>query len=271
MKPFQAVIFDMDGVIVDSEPSHERAFLEVMRDLGYGDTHGLRFADYVGRPDEVLWQDFIARHHPPQSNEELLALKTRRVVEIIRRDQPVFAGVVELIEKLAARYVLALASGSERQIVREVLGLKCLGRFFSVSVAGSEVRHGKPAPDIFLRAAEMIRVPPRACCVIEDSKPGIAAGLAAGGRNHVDVGVSVVSRGEGHQISVGRKARVAFHSRKGRQPHGVPSRAGNRPEIAAVGEDDPRRRDIGLAEQPAFRRGLGRDGQEQNRGHKTGD
>jgi len=180
MKPFQAVIFDMDGVIVDSEPSHERAFLEVMRDLGYGDTHGLRFADYVGRPDEVLWQDFIARHHPPQSNEELLALKTRRVVEIIRRDQPVFAGVVELIEKLAARYVLALASGSERQIVREVLGLKCLGRFFSVSVAGSEVRHGKPAPDIFLRAAEMIRVPPRACCVIEDSKPGIAAGLAAG-------------------------------------------------------------------------------------------
>jgi len=50
MKPFQAVIFDMDGVIVDSEPSHERAFLEVMRELGYGDTHGLRFADYVGRP-----------------------------------------------------------------------------------------------------------------------------------------------------------------------------------------------------------------------------
>ena len=148
MKPFQAVIFDMDGVIVDSEPSHERAFLEVMRELGYGDTHGLRFADYVGRPDEVLWQDFIARHHPPQSNEELLALKTRRVVEIIRRDQPVFAGVAELIEQLAARYVLALASGSERQIVREVLGLKGLGRFFSASVAGSEVRHGKPAPDI---------------------------------------------------------------------------------------------------------------------------
>ena len=180
MSQFQAIIFDMDGVIVDSEPVHEHAYLEVVSELGYGDTHGLRFADYVGRSDEVLWQDFIARHHPPQSYEELLALKTRRVVEIIRRDQPVFAGVAELIEKLAARYVLALASGSERLIVREVLELKRLGRFFSASVAGSEIRHGKPAPDIFLRAAELVRVPPQACCVIEDSKPGIAASLAAG-------------------------------------------------------------------------------------------
>ena len=180
MKPFQAVIFDMDGVIVDSEPSHERAYLEVVRELGYGDTHGLRFADYVGRSDEVLWQDFIARHSPAQSYEDLLALKTRRVVEILRRDQPVFAGVAELIEKLAARYTLALASGSERPIVQEVLQLKRLGQFFSATVAGSEIRHGKPAPDIFLRAAELLQVPPQACCVIEDSKPGIAASLAAG-------------------------------------------------------------------------------------------
>lgn len=180
MKPFQAVIFDMDGVIVDSEPSHERAYLEVVRELGYGDTHGLRFADYVGRSDEVLWQDFIARHSPAQSYEDLLALKTRRVVEILRRDQPVFAGVADLIEKLAARYALALASGSERPIVQEVLQLKRLGQFFSATVAGSEIRCGKPAPDIFLRAAELLQVPPQACCVIEDSKPGIAASLAAG-------------------------------------------------------------------------------------------
>lgn len=180
MSQFQAIIFDMDGVIVDSEPVHEHAYLEVVRELGYGDTHGLRFADYVGRSDEVLWRDFIARHNPAQSYEELLALKTRCVVEIIRRDQPVFEGVAELIERLAARYVLALASGSERLIVQEVLELKRLGRFFSASVAGSEIRHGKPAPDIFLRAAELVRVPPQACCVIEDSKPGIAASLAAG-------------------------------------------------------------------------------------------
>ena len=179
MNQFKAVIFDMDGVIVDSESRHERAYLEVVRKLGYGNTHGLRFADYVGRSDEELWVDFIARHSPPQPAEELLALKTQCVVEILRREQPVFDGVAELIEKLAARYELALASGSERPVVQEVLKLKHFGRFFSVVVTSSEVKHGKPAPDIFLRAAELLKVAPGSCCVVEDSKPGVAAALAA--------------------------------------------------------------------------------------------
>ena len=71
MNPFRAVIFDMDGVIVDSEPVHERAFGDVLHALGYGPDHGIRFADYVGRSDFVLWQDFVARHQPAQSLEQL--------------------------------------------------------------------------------------------------------------------------------------------------------------------------------------------------------
>jgi HAD superfamily hydrolase (TIGR01509 family) len=180
MKGFHAVIFDMDGVIVDSEPCHERAYMEVVRELGYGDNHGLQFADYVGRSDDDLWVDFIARHKPAQSFEELLALKTQRVVEIIRRDQPVFDGLPQLVEKLSDRYVLGLASGSERPVVEEVLKLKGLGQLFTAVVTSSEVERGKPAPDVFLRTAELLKAPPQACCVIEDSKPGIAAGLAAG-------------------------------------------------------------------------------------------
>src|ERR1035441_4518071 len=179
MNQFKAIIFDMDGVIVDSESRHERAYLDVVRKLGYGDNHDLRFADYVGRSDEELWVDFIARHSPSQPAEELLALKTQCVVEILRREQPLFDGVAELIEQLAARYALALASGSERPIVQEVLKLKRLASFFSVVVTSSEVKHGKPAPDIFLRAAELLKVAPGTCCVVEDSKPGVAAGLAA--------------------------------------------------------------------------------------------
>jgi len=182
MKRFKAVIFDMDGVIVDSESRHERAYLEVVRELGYGDNHGLCFADYVGRSDDTLWLDFIARHKPPQSFEELLALKTQRVVELIRREQPLFEGLPELVGKLAGRYSLALASGSERPIVEEVLRLDSLGRFFSAVVSASEVKHGKPAPDIFLHAAELLKVAPPQCWVVEDSKPGVAAGLAAGMR-----------------------------------------------------------------------------------------
>jgi HAD superfamily hydrolase (TIGR01509 family) len=180
MRPFQAIIFDMDGVIVDSEERHERAFLEVVREIGYGDKLALRFADYIGRSDQVLWVDFVARHQPRQTVKELLVMKRDRMVELIRREQPLFDGLPELIEKLAARYVLGLASGSERQVVAAVLEIERLGRFFGAVVTDSDIPRGKPAPDIFLRAAELLRVSPEACCVIEDSKPGVAAGLAAG-------------------------------------------------------------------------------------------
>jgi len=180
MRQVQAIIFDMDGVIVNSEPRHERAFLEVVREIGYGDKLDMRFADYIGRSDQELWVDFVAKHQPPQPLAELLARKRQRIVDIIRREQPIFDGVPELVEKLAARYALALASGSERPVVDEVLKLKHLGRFFSAVVSGSDIQHGKPAPDIFLRTAELLRVAPGSCCVVEDSKPGVAAGLAAG-------------------------------------------------------------------------------------------
>lgn len=179
---YRAVIFDMDGVIVDSEPRHERAFIDVIEEIGYGDRHGITFAHYVGRSDQELWVDFVAKHNPPHTLEELLARKRRRVVEIIRRDQPLFAGLPELVEKLAARVPLALASGSERQVVDEVLALRNLRRFFSATISGSDIKRGKPAPDIFVRAAELLGVPRNDCWVIEDSKPGVAAARAAGMR-----------------------------------------------------------------------------------------
>ena len=179
---FKAVIFDMDGVIVDSEPRHERAFLEVVREIGYGATHGVRWADWVGRSDHELWLDFVAKHKPAQSLEQLLKLKRDRVLEIIRREQPVFGGLAELVEKLSRVCKLGLASGSERPVVEAVLSLQDLRRFFSATVTASDIKRGKPAPDIFLRAAELLSVAPGDCWVIEDSKPGVAAGLAAGMR-----------------------------------------------------------------------------------------
>src|SRR6516164_8326206 len=102
----RAVIFDMDGVIVDSEPRHERAFIQVARELGYGTNPGIRFADYVGQAVRDLWTDFAARNHLPQTVEELSALKRRRMVEIIRREQPLFKGVPELVQNLAGRFRL---------------------------------------------------------------------------------------------------------------------------------------------------------------------
>jgi beta-phosphoglucomutase len=180
MNEFRAVIFDMDGVIVDSEPRHERAFLDVVTKLGYGSNHGVEFSKYIGKTDREVWLDFVERHQPAHSLDSLLAMKRERVLEILRRDQPLFAGLPELIEKLTGRYRLALASGSEPLVVQEVLKFRGLRQFFSAVTTSSQVKHGKPAPDIFLRSAQLLEVEPRSCWVIEDSKPGVAAGLAAG-------------------------------------------------------------------------------------------
>jgi HAD superfamily hydrolase (TIGR01509 family) len=177
---FQAIIFDMDGVIVDSEPLHERAFREVFEEIGFGQTHGVEFPAYYGRSDVVLWRDFIARHQPPQSFEELLARKEKKFAALLRQEEPIFRGLPELLEKLAARYPLALASGSRHPIIDAVLALRELRRVFRAVVSSEDVAHGKPAPDIFLRTATLLDTAPKDCCVIEDSAMGVEAALAAG-------------------------------------------------------------------------------------------
>jgi HAD superfamily hydrolase (TIGR01509 family) len=176
----KAVIFDMDGVIVDSEPRHKAAFLKVCNEIGYGETHGMRFEDYIGRTDNDLWSDFLKRHRPSQTLDELLAMKRIEVIECIRSEKPLFDGLVDLVKCLSKTHKLALASGSDRGVVDEVLQIEGLHRYFQATVSGSEISKGKPNPEIFLKAAGLLEVAPKDCCVIEDSKPGVAAGLAAG-------------------------------------------------------------------------------------------
>jgi HAD superfamily hydrolase (TIGR01509 family) len=110
----------------------------------------------------------------------VLSLKQRRLIDILRREQPLFAGLPDLIEKLASRYRLAIASGSNHPVIDEVLGMKQLRRLFSVVVSVQQVACGKPAPDVFLRAAERLSVPAGRYCVLEDSAAGIQAARTAG-------------------------------------------------------------------------------------------
>lgn len=180
MNPYSAVIFDMDGVIVDSEPLHERAFLDAFARLGYADRHGIHFPDYYGRSDQAVWQDFIAAHRPPQSLAELARLKQERFLELLHAQRPVFPAIPNLVGMIAARCPLALASGSNHCVIGAVLGLSDLRRHFRAVVSADDVPRGKPAPDIFLRAADLMGVEPSRCVVIEDSVAGVAAGRAAG-------------------------------------------------------------------------------------------
>ena len=170
----------MDGVVVDSEPLHERAFREVLAEIGYGRSHGIDFPAYYGKSDLIVWRDFIARHRPTQSLDELLDRKEKKFAGLLQREEPIFDGLLELLEKLSLRCSLALASGSRHPTIDAVLAMRGLRRLFRAVVSSEDVGHGKPAPDVFLRAAELLAVAPNDCCVIEDSAAGVEAGLAAG-------------------------------------------------------------------------------------------
>jgi HAD superfamily hydrolase (TIGR01509 family) len=137
------------------------------------------FASYYGRTDVELWKDFIAKHHPPQTFEQLLAWKQRCLIELLHKRQPIFPDVVSLLEKLEPHYSLAVASGSNHAVINEVLSMRHLCRFFPIVVSVQDVPRGKPAPDVFLRTAGLLQVRPHDCCVIEDSIAGIEASLAA--------------------------------------------------------------------------------------------
>ncbi len=179
MSQFRGIIFDMDGVIVDSEPVHERAFREVFKEIGYGETHGIDFPFYYGRSDHALWQDFITKHHPIETLEQLTDRKQRLFLQIIREEEPIFEALPDLLAQLSGQYKLALASGSFHPVIEVILSMKNLRQYFPVVVSVQDVPRGKPAPDVFLRAAELLQVKPAECCVVEDAAAGIEAAIAA--------------------------------------------------------------------------------------------
>ena len=123
---FDAVLFDMDGVIVDSEPIHQMAFLETWQEMGYGKSHGIDFAEFYGRSDRAVWEAFIKKHQPEQSIKELTKLKEDRVIRLLRDKQPIFDAVPSLVQQLANHFPLAVASGSVHRIIDEVLAMRDL-------------------------------------------------------------------------------------------------------------------------------------------------
>ena len=170
----------MDGVIVDSEPLHEQSFLEVWDELGYGENHGIHFPDFYGRSDRVVWEAFIEKHNPTPAIEELIGLREERLIRMLREQEPLFDGVTDLIQRLAKRYPLGLASGSIHRVIDEVLAMQNLRSYFKDITSSEDVSVPKPSPEIFLLSAKRLGVPPEKCCVIEDTVNGIKAAKAAG-------------------------------------------------------------------------------------------
>jgi HAD superfamily hydrolase (TIGR01509 family) len=179
-RTFQAVIFDLDGVLWDGEPLYHEAFNVIL------EPYGIRVSedDYnhiIGSSVERAW-DWVLRHFdlsiPPA---DFLRAYNETVLRLLQRPVEPLPGVRALIGELRHGGVpIAVASTSLRAWVDATLrGLNLEGAFNAV-VSASEVANGKPAPDVFLAAAARLGVPTNRCLAVEDTGPGIAAAKAAG-------------------------------------------------------------------------------------------
>jgi HAD superfamily hydrolase (TIGR01509 family) len=178
----QAVIFDMDGVLVDSEPFGFEAMRRVMarHGLPYGEEEN---AEFLGRTTIDSCRILRARHRLPESEETLADWYVEGMLEQIARGPIPMAGVPAVLRGVhAAGYRMALASSAELRVIDANLAALSLRSLFEAVVSGTQVPRGKPAPDVFLAAAEWLAVPAAACLVVEDSRNGLLAAKAAGMR-----------------------------------------------------------------------------------------
>lgn len=176
----KAIIFDMDGVLVDSEPLH---LLAVQTLLGrYGVSFGEEEnKEFLGRKDLLIAQALIARHSLNLSDEEFIDIKEDILSSLIRKQAVVRPGVHEVLSSAQALAVpMAVASSATMRTIKLVVETLSIGHFFQLLCSGEDVTNGKPAPDIFLLAAKGLSVAPELCMVIEDGLPGLTGARAAG-------------------------------------------------------------------------------------------
>jgi HAD superfamily hydrolase (TIGR01509 family) len=178
----QAVIFDMDGVIIDSEPVYFNIDKQMFEELNIAVSFE-EHCSYVGTSSQNMWSAIIKKHGIPDQPEELMRKEYSLYKEhlVNANDLQPIDGVVELINELHKNnFKLVLASSSRMETIDIVLNKFKLVEFFMAKVSGSELAHSKPHPEIFLRSAQLIKSEPGECIVIEDSKNGVTAAKAAG-------------------------------------------------------------------------------------------
>ena len=177
----EAVVFDLDGVLLQSEEVWDAVRERYVR------ARGGRYDEEVQRAmmgmsapewSRYLQEEVGVPDDPETINHDVVA----RMLEAYRHDLPLLPGAVEAVRRAAAAFPLALASSSNREVFEEVLRLAGLTDCFRATVSSEEVERGKPAPDVYLEAALRLGVEPERCTAVEDSHAGIRSAKSAGMR-----------------------------------------------------------------------------------------
>jgi HAD superfamily hydrolase (TIGR01509 family) len=174
----EAVVFDLDGVLLQSEELWDEVREELARERGgtYGPEQQRAMMGMSSTEWSRYMHDVVGLAEPP---EEISREVVRRMAERYREHLPLIPGAVEAVERLAARWPLGLASSSNRPLIELALELAGLAPLFRAVVSSEEVPRGKPAPDVYLEAARRLGVPPERCAAVEDSHNGIRSAKAA--------------------------------------------------------------------------------------------
>jgi HAD superfamily hydrolase (TIGR01509 family) len=176
-----AVIFDLDGVLLDTEELWDEVREDLARERG-GRWSDRAQADMMGM-NSTEWSrymhDVVGLAEPP---EEISREVVHRMLDRYAEQLPLIDGAIEAVERVAARWPLGLASSSNRELIDRALEVSGLARYFRATVSSEEVERGKPAPDVYLEAAQRLSVEPARCAAVEDSASGIRSAHAAGMR-----------------------------------------------------------------------------------------
>jgi HAD superfamily hydrolase (TIGR01509 family) len=177
----EAVVFDLDGLLLDTEQLWDEVRESLTRELG-GRWHDRAQADMMGMSSKEwsrYMHDELGLNEPP---EELNRLVVERMQERYRERLPLVDGAVEAVRRIGARWPLGLASSSNRPLIDLALEEMGVADLFRATVSSEEVERGKPAPDVYVEAARRLGVRPRDVAAVEDSAAGIGSAKAAGMR-----------------------------------------------------------------------------------------
>lgn len=181
MTALDAVVFDLDGVLIQGEEVWDQVRQELTQDVG-GHWSEDAQAAMMGMSSPE-WSRYMAEElGVPLAPEAISEQTVARVIARYARELPLVDGAVEVVEALAERWPLGLASSANRSVIDFVLDRSGMAGCFRITLSSEEVARGKPAPDVYLEAADRLGVSPARCAAVEDSTNGLRAAAAAGMR-----------------------------------------------------------------------------------------
>ena len=212
MSTLQALIFDFDGVIANTEPLHFAGLHQTLKEIGIELTEAEYYADYLGFDDRGCILAALGTHHRPADAatvERLMKRKAQAYLESVTRHHVIFPGVPDFVRNAARTYPLAIASGALRHEIEYILESASLRTAFLHITSAEDVTRGKPDPQPFLLALKALQqhdasLTAGSCLVIEDSLPGV--------RGAVTAGMKVLAVANTHTVQDLHEAHAITHS-----------------------------------------------------------